>query len=188
MSEVQRVSHYVLQCHPVCFITNPIIQKGSTGISTSYNYLFVSILFQPTTQQDYFICFTAIKKSFHWSPVLWYTVAHVLIVCSRLQLDPRQYARDMGNKKFTPQLLWPISFLQWPITATAWNSFPEWPATKLQFDLWQNNLPIQPMTKQFSNLAYDKTVVWPMTKQISVKLYFLSVRPFLSPFSVLGLS
>ena len=52
MSEVQRVSHYVLQCHPVCYITNPIIQKGSTGISASYNYLFVSILFQPTTQQD----------------------------------------------------------------------------------------------------------------------------------------
>ena len=50
MSEVQRVSHYVLQCHPVCYITNRIIKKGN--ISASYNYLFVSILFQPKTQQD----------------------------------------------------------------------------------------------------------------------------------------
>ena len=50
MSEVQRVSHYVLQCHPVCYITNPIIKKGN--ITASYNYLFVSILFQPKTQQD----------------------------------------------------------------------------------------------------------------------------------------
>ena len=43
MSEVQRVSHYVLQCLPVCHISNPIIQKGNT--SASYNELIVSILF-----------------------------------------------------------------------------------------------------------------------------------------------
>ena len=62
MSEVQRVSHYVLQCHPVCYITNPIIQKGSTDISASYNYLFVSILFQPTMQQDNYIYCSWLNK------------------------------------------------------------------------------------------------------------------------------
>ena len=50
------------------------------------------------------------------------------------------------------------TFLPLPITATAWNGFSEWPATKLQFDLWQ---------KQFSNWTYDKNAVWPMTKQFS---------------------
>ena len=45
------------------------------------------------------------------------------------------------------------SNLPWPITATAWNGFPEWPATKLQFDLWQ-----------IYSWTYDKITHWPMTK------------------------
>ena len=44
-------------------------------------------------------------------------------------------------------------FIPWPISATAWDSYPEW-----KFDLWKTLF-------QF-NLTHDKTAVWPMTKSI----------------------
>ena len=80
----------------------------------------------------YLWCFN-IQNRHSWPWYIWPRKGEFVDVSIRIQL---------GRTKHVQMLYKSYWELPYPITATAWNGSPEWTATKLQFDLWQNNFPI----------------------------------------------
>ena len=97
----------------------------------------------------------------------WFFVTRLILLQS---IEAQQKSEPCQKVKELP-------CIPWPITARAWNSFPEWSIcyktvgwhimTKQFPILTYDKTAVWPMKKQFSNFTYDKTAVWPMTKQFS---------------------